>query len=75
MEDFANALDNVRQITSSNNQPQYVNRIANTAKGGFVGLVGGLMVGWYFKKDLYVYSLIGTLLGGGLYLLLNEAEK
>lgn len=75
MEDFANALDNVRLITSADGKEKYANKIANTAKGGFVGLIGGLMVGWYCKKNLYVYSLIGTLIGGGLYLILNEVEK
>lgn len=75
MEDFANALDNIKEITSPNSKEEYVNKIANTAKGGFVGLVGGLMVGWYFKKNLYVYSLIGTLVGSGIYLILKEAEK
>jgi hypothetical protein len=51
-----------------------VKKITKTAKGCFAGMVGGLMLGWYFKKNLYVYALIGTLVGGGINYMLLESE-
>jgi hypothetical protein len=71
---FANAIDNVRNIKSSDPKEQYVKKLTKTAKGSFVGLVGGLMVGWYYKQNLYVYALIGTLIGGGINYILMESE-
>jgi len=70
---FANALDNVKAIKESDPKEELVKKIGKTAKGGFAGLVGGLMFGWYYKKNLYVYAMIGTLLGGAInYYLFNE---
>jgi hypothetical protein len=33
------------------------------------------MVGWYYKKNLYVYGLIGTIVGGGINYMILESEK
>jgi hypothetical protein len=71
---FANAIENVKNIKSSDPKEQYVKKITKTAKGCFAGMVGGLMLGWYFKKNLYVYALIGTLVGGGINYMLLESE-
>jgi hypothetical protein len=38
-------------------------------------LVGGLMFGWYYKKNLYVSAIIGTLAGGAINYYLVETNK
>jgi hypothetical protein len=75
MNDFAAALDNVKKIGSSDPKDDFMQKISKTAKGSFVGLIGGLMAGWYYKKSLYVYGIIGTIIGGGINLILNNNEN
>lgn len=72
---FSDALQNVREIKNSDSTENFVNKITKTAKGSFAGLVGGLMVGWYYKKNLYVYGMMGTLVGGAINYYLNEKAK
>jgi hypothetical protein len=70
---FSDALDNVRNIKGSEPKDEFLKKIGKTAKGSFAGLCGGLMIGWYYKKNLYVYGLIGTLVGGTInYYLFQE---
>ena len=75
MSEFADALNNVRRMGSTDPKDEFLRKINKTAKGSFIGLIGGLMAGWYYKKNLYVYGLIGTIVGGGINLILNQAEK
>jgi hypothetical protein len=76
MTDFAAALENVKRMASNNPKDEYMQKFTQTAKGSFVGMIGGLMVGWYYKKSLYVYGLLGTVIGGGInYLLFQEENK
>jgi hypothetical protein len=75
MNEFAAALDNVKRMASSDPKEEYIKKFTQTAKGSFVGLIGGLMVGWYYKKNLYVYGLIGTVVGGGLNYMLFQQDK
>lgn len=75
MNDFAAALENVKRMGSTDPKEEYVKKITKTAQGSFIGLIGGLMVGWYYKKNLYVYGLIGTIVGGGINYMLLESER
>ena len=72
---FADAINNVAAI--KNNDPKEVisKKISKAAKGGFAGLVGGLMIGWYYKKNLYVYAMLGTIVGGGINYILMGTEE
>lgn len=71
---YADALDNVKAIKENDSKDELVKKIGKSAKGGFAGLVGGLMIGWYYKKNLYVYAMLGTLVGGAInYYLFKEA--
>jgi hypothetical protein len=70
---FANAIDNVAAIKSNDPKEEIVKKVSKAAKGGFTGLVGGLMIGWYYKKNLYVYAMLGTLVGSAVsYFLFDE---
>jgi hypothetical protein len=72
---FSDAITNVRNMKSSDNQNEFIKTITRTAKGSFAGLVGGLMAGWYYKGNLYVYGLVGTLVGGAInYYLFQENQ-
>jgi hypothetical protein len=75
MEDFANALETVKRMGSTDPKEEYLRKVTKTAKGSFIGLVGGLMAGWYYKKNLYVYGLLGTIIGAGANYFLTEMEK
>jgi hypothetical protein len=75
MNEFAAALDNVKRMASSDPKEEYIKKFTKTAKGSFVGLIGGLMAGWYYKKNLYVYGLIGTIVGGGINYMLFQEDK
>lgn len=74
MNQFAEALNNVKRMGSQDPKDEFLRKITKTARGSLVGLVGGLMAGWYYKQNLYVYGLIGTIIGGGINLLLNNSE-
>ena len=63
---FVDAIDNVKAIKENDAKDEFVKKISKTANGGFAGLVGGLMIGWYYKKNLYVYAMLGTLIGSGI---------
>lgn len=70
---FADAIDNVAAIKNNDPKQEIVKKFSKAAKGGFAGLVGGLMIGWYYKKNLYVSAMLGTLVGGAVnYLFLEE---
>jgi hypothetical protein len=72
---FADALNNVRSMGSKDPRDEFLQKITKTARGSFIGLIGGLMAGWYYKKNLYVYGLLGTIVGGGINLLFNENSE
>jgi hypothetical protein len=70
---FANAIDNIEAIKNNDPKEEIVKKVSKAAKGGFTGLVGGLMIAWYYKKNLYVYAMLGTLAGGAVsYFLFDE---
>jgi uncharacterized membrane protein len=72
---FADALDNVKSLNGQDPKNTFVQKISKTATGSITGLVGGLMIGWYYKKNLYVSGLIGTLVGGAINYHLVEVNK
>jgi hypothetical protein len=72
---FADALQNVKNMNGEDPKNAFVQKITKTATGSITGLVGGLMFGWYYKKNLYVSGLIGTLIGGAINYHLVEVNK
>jgi uncharacterized membrane protein len=72
---FADALQNVKNMNGEDPKNAFVQKITKTATGSITGLVGGLMFGWYYKKNLYVSAIIGTLAGGAINYHLVEVNK
>jgi hypothetical protein len=72
---FADALQNVKDMNGDDPKNAFVKKITKTATGSISGLVGGLMFGWYYKKNLYVSALIGTLVGGAVNYYLVESNN
>ena len=72
---FADALQNVKSLNGEDPKNTFIQKISKTATGSITGLVGGLMIGWYYKKNLYVSALLGTLLGGAINYHLTEVNK
>ena len=72
---FADALQNVKYLNGEDPKNTFIQKISKTATGSITGLVGGLMIGWYYKKNLYVSALLGTLVGGAINYHLTEVNK
>lgn len=72
---FADALENVKSLNGQDPKNTFIQKISKAATGSITGLVGGLMIGWYYKKNLYVSGLIGTLVGGAINYHLVEVNK
>ncbi len=72
---FADALQNVKSLNGEDPKNTFIQKISKTATGSITGLVGGLMIGWYYKKNLYVSALLGTLVGGAINYHLTEVNK
>jgi uncharacterized protein YcfJ len=41
-----------------------MDKAKQTIKGSAMGAVVGLMYGWYNKKNVYVYGVLGAVAGG-----------
>lgn len=72
---FADAIQNVKNINGQDQKNAFVKKITRTATGSVSGLIGGLMIGWYYKKNLYVSGLIGVLAGGAINYYLIESDE
>jgi uncharacterized membrane protein len=72
---FADALQNVKSLNGEDPKNTFFQKISKTATGSITGLVGGLMIGWYYKKNLYISALLGTLVGGAINYHLTEVNK
>jgi hypothetical protein len=63
---FQQALDNVKKLSSQDAHDTFVDKIRTSIKGSAVGLVTGLLYGWYAKKNLYVTGILGAIAGGAV---------
>ena len=66
MSEFQDALDNVKTLKSQDTHDTFIQKSRSTIKGSAVGLVVGLMYGWYSKKNLYVCGILGAIGGGAV---------
>jgi hypothetical protein len=63
---FQDALDNVKKLGSQDAHDTFVEKVRTSIKGSAIGLVTGLLYGWYAKKNLYVSGILGALAGGSI---------
>ena len=66
MEDFQDALDNIKSMKETNNHDSFMSTAKQTIKGSAVGAIAGLMFAWYKQKNLYVYGCLGAIGGGAI---------
>jgi hypothetical protein len=66
MSEFQDALDNVKTLKSQDAHDTVIQKTKTTIKGSAVGVVVGLMYGWYYKKNLYVCAILGAVGGGAV---------
>jgi hypothetical protein len=66
MSEFQDALDNVKVLKSQDTHDTFIQKTKTTIKGSAVGVVVGLMYGWYYKKNLYVTAILGAIGGGAV---------
>jgi ABC-type amino acid transport system permease subunit len=66
MSEFQDALDNVKTLKSQDAHDTFIQKTKTTIKGSAVGVVVGLMYGWYYKKNLYVTAILGAVGGGAV---------
>jgi ABC-type amino acid transport system permease subunit len=66
MSEFQDALDNVKTLKSQDAHDTFIQKTKTTIKGSAVGVVVGLMYGWYNKKNLYVSAILGAIGGGAI---------
>jgi hypothetical protein len=66
MEDFQDALDNIKSMKETSNHDSFMSTAKQTIKGSAVGAIAGLMFAWYKQKNLYVYGFLGAIGGGAI---------
>jgi ABC-type amino acid transport system permease subunit len=66
MSEFQDALDNVKTLKNQDAHDTFIQKTKTTIKGSAVGVVVGLMYGWYNKKNLYVCAILGAVGGGAV---------
>jgi di/tricarboxylate transporter len=66
MSEFQDALDNVKTLKSQDTHDTFIQKSRSTIQGSAVGLIVGLMYGWYAKKNLYVSGILGAIGGGAV---------
>ena len=66
MNEFQDALDNVKTLKNQDAHDTFIQKTKTTIKGSAVGVVVGLMYGWYNKKNLYVSAILGAIGGGAI---------
>jgi hypothetical protein len=66
MEDFQDALDNIKSMKETNSHDSFMSTAKQTIKGSAVGAIAGLMFAWYKQKNLYVYGFLGAIGGGAI---------
>lgn len=74
MEQFEDALDNVKKLKSQDAHDSFVEKSKKVIKGGAIGVVAGLMYAWYTKKNLYVFAILGAIGGGAANYFLFERD-
>lgn len=63
---FQEALDNLKKLSNQDAHDTFVEKFRSSIKGSAVGLITGLLYGWYTKKNLYVTGLLGAVTGGAV---------
>lgn len=63
---FQDALDNVKKLGSQDAHDTFIEKVRTSIKGSAIGLVSGLLIGWYTKNNLYVCGILGALAGGSI---------
>lgn len=71
---FQDALDNVKKLSTQDAHDTFIEKVRTSIKGSAIGLVSGLLYGWYTKKNLYVCGILGALAGGGINYFLIDRE-
>lgn len=71
----ASELAEVRQVLNSDYREQLGSRVRGNVTGAAVGLAGGLFYGMAKRKNIYITSLIGMLIGGTASYLVTSNKK